>query len=217
MTASLPTPPLVGFNNNVAIAGTRFHIQTEDLGSHGHTSLPTSSLMVGTIKSVRTDYSEHVNRPDRPAVIQQMMRDQHRAMALDLRDGRLDAKIDGLTLSAVPPAAEEDVPESPGATPKARASMTVVATAPQPDIAVVKASRRKAAPSTRAPAGKKRRASQPPSSKGGRKGRPSASSVLQAKPNADSIFGSLPQESLDDVILGYVTQTKNGPPSRDPK
>jgi hypothetical protein len=37
------------------------------------------------------------------------------------------------------------------------------------------------------------------------------------KPNADSIFGTAPQESLDEVILSYVTTAKNGPPTRGSK
>ena len=219
MTAGLP-PPLVGFNNNVRYRGMRFHIQTEDSGvarPHIITHLFADGGHV--IKSVRTDYSEYVNRPDRPTVIQQMMRDQHRAMALDLRDGRLDAKIDGLNVSTPPPPAEEAIPESRREAPKGT-KKKAAATAPESSSSLTgietKLTRRKP-PSQRAPAGKKRRASQPPSSKGPRKGRPSASTILQAKPNADSIFGSLPQESLDDVILSYVTHNKNGPASRGPK
>jgi len=216
VTASLPTP-LVGFNNNVRYRGMRFHIQTEDSGCarpHIITHLFADGGHV--IKSVRTDYSAYVDRPDRPVLIQQMMRDQHRAMALDLRDGRLDAKIDGLTFSAPPPS--EKSPESTRDAPVARVSrkeVSAAASTPEPERTEAKPGRRK---SSRAPAPKKRKPSNPPSSKGPstRKGRPSASAVLQAKPKGDSIFGALPQESLDDVILSYVT-TKNGPPSRRPK
>src|SRR6187551_3444796 len=96
MTSSPPT--LVGFNNNVRYRGMRFHIQTEDSGvtrPHITTHLFADGGYV--IKSVRTDYAGH---PDRAALVQRMMRDQHRAMALDLRDGKLDEKIDAL----VPPA-----------------------------------------------------------------------------------------------------------------
>jgi hypothetical protein len=42
-------------------------------------------------------------------------------------------------------------------------------------------------------------------------GRPSA--ILEAKPSAESIFGAAPQESLDDVILSYVSHAKNTPDS----
>ncbi len=233
MTASLP-PPLVGFNNNVRYRGMRFHIQTEDSGvSRPHIITHLFADGGHVIKSVRTDYSAYVDRPDRPALIQQMMRDQHRAMALDLRDGRLDAKIDGLTFSApppsapllvsTPPASEEAAPPIPRkaktkaepAPVPAQVKESAPSSSAQPESVEGKPSRRK---SSRAPEPKRRKQSHPPSSKGPstRKGRPSASAVLQAKPKGDSIFGALPQESLDDVILSYVT-TKNGPPSRRPK
>lgn len=226
MNASLP-PPLVGFNNNVRYRGMRFHIQTEDSGvSRPHIITHLFADGGHIIKSLRTDYAEYLDRPDRPAVIQRLMKEQHRAMALDLRDGRLDATIDGITLSAPPPEMEDPALGRHAPKVAITRSMPVVAPPPEPsppapsepESSAAKPARRKAT-SSRAPASKKRRPSQPPSSKGrgSSKGRPSASSVLQAKPQGDSIFGALPQESLDDVILSYVTQTKNGPPSRRPK
>ena len=99
MNSSPPT--LVGFNNNVRYRGMRFHIQTEDSGvtrPHITTHLFADGGYV--IKSVRTDYAEYVGHPDRAVLVLRMMKDQHRAMALDLRDGKLDEKIDRL----VPPA-----------------------------------------------------------------------------------------------------------------
>jgi hypothetical protein len=213
-------PPLVGFNNNVRYRGMRFHIQTEDSGvtrPHIITHLFADGGHV--IKSVRTDYSEYVNRPDRPAVVSKLMRDQHRAMALDLRDGRLDEKIDGLspadseappTEAGAPPAsrlAEESSPDTRGPMAHAEAN-----SGREPEAA---------APASRpADPGKKRgrasttprKRSQPPTRKAGR---PSA--ALPNKLSGESIFGTAPQESLDDVILGYVTTTKNGPATRRSK
>jgi hypothetical protein len=322
------SPPLVGFNNNVRYRGMRFHIQTEDSGvtrPHIITHLFADGGHV--IKSVRTDYSEYLGRPDRPSVIHKMMREQHRAMALDLRDGRLDATIDGLSRSAAPPSqAEPDAlqPEatqrSPGvlhlgaaaaplcsgfplpeasaappartATPQASpvvlpAPIAVVApiaiTAPaavaaprglepssparthgnapssktlpapsgvpertrssrrspkQPQSARApepppsapatensrSSSRRRSPASSRRPApapdpaNRKHRPSAVPSSKrppaSSRKGRPAP--ALPANPSGDSIFGTLPKESLDDAILSYVSSTK-GPSTRRPK
>jgi hypothetical protein len=111
-------PPLVGFNNNVRYRGMRFHIQTEDSGitrPHIITHLFADGGYV--IKSVRTDYSEYIDCPDRPVVIQRLMREQHRAMALDLRDGRLDATIDRLTPSQAPGASgAEEASDADGST-----------------------------------------------------------------------------------------------------
>jgi hypothetical protein len=95
--------PLVGFNNNVRYHGMSFHIQTEDSGlvrPHIITHLFADGGRV--IKTLRVDYSEHVGRPDCRATVQRMMRDQHKAMAYDLRQGRIDAIIDTLLLRAPP-------------------------------------------------------------------------------------------------------------------
>jgi hypothetical protein len=78
-----------------------FHIQTEDSGlvrPHIITHLFADGGRV--IKTLRVDYSEHVGRPDCRATVQRMMRDQHKAMAYDLRQGRIDAIIDALLLRA---------------------------------------------------------------------------------------------------------------------
>ncbi|MEY2934185.1 MAG: hypothetical protein RL033_4934 [Pseudomonadota bacterium] len=244
-------PPLVGFNNNVRYRGMRFHIQTEDSGvtrPHILTHLFADGGRV--IKSLRTDYAEFVDHPDRPAMIHRMMREQHRAMAIDLRDGRLDATID--TLRSEPPASGEDLDE-PRTVKFADPSNSVRAPAPgsqgsAPPATVVSARRgpdaeprasssqasllaqRPSASSparpSRPPAGRSLRPSRPPEA-GKKRGRSSApkqrrslgrpSAVLDAKPSAESIFGAAPQESLDDVILSYVTHGKNTPDPRGRK
>jgi hypothetical protein len=241
-------PPLVGFNNNVRYRGMRFHIQTEDSGCarpHIITHLFADGGRV--IKSIRTDYSEYVDHPDRPALLQRMMRDQHRAMAIDLRDGRLDATIDSLR-SQAPEAAEElnEEPAAPRAARKAAGRRSVPPPAEreeEPAPSSRKGARKAAAETSRAEkssepvgaeASKEARRSRPPargrrpsrapeaSTKKGRsatpKGRRSlVRSAAGPKPSGDSIFGTAPQESLDDVILGYVTQGKNGPDTRGRK
>jgi hypothetical protein len=116
MTSSPPT--LTGFNNNVRYRGMRFHIQTEDSGitrPHITTQLFADGGYV--IKSLRTDYREYVDHPERAVLVHRLMRDQHRAMALDLRDGKLDATIDRIApapaeLAADVPAADAPQPAS---------------------------------------------------------------------------------------------------------
>jgi hypothetical protein len=240
-------PPLVGFNNNVRYRGMRFHIQTEDSGCarpHIITHLFADGGRV--IKSIRTDYSEYVGHPDRPALLQRMMRDQHRAMAIDLRDGHLDKTIDSL-LSQAPEPSEElsEEPAAPRAGRKASPRRSVPPPAAQGEEEPAPSSRKgsrkapearrteKAEPSD-AEASKEARRSRPPArgrrpsrvpeamAKKGRsvtpKGRRSlVRSAAGPKPGGDSIFGTAPQESLDDVILGYVTQGKNGPDTRGRK
>lgn len=93
-------PPLVGFNNNVRYRGQRFHIQTEDSGvrrPHIATHLFADGGHI--IKSMRSDYAEHVERSDRAVVVRKMMMDQHKAMAIALRRGSLDELLSGLSES----------------------------------------------------------------------------------------------------------------------
>lgn len=122
MTSSPPT--LSGFNNNVRYRGLRFHIQTEDSGitrPHITTHLFADGGYV--IGSQRTAYMEYVDHPERASIVARMMREQHRAMALALRDGKLDATIDRIAPSLAPaepaePAAIEASPSvPPAATP----------------------------------------------------------------------------------------------------
>ena len=124
MTSSPPT--LSGFNNNVRYRGMRFHIQTEDSGitrPHIVTHLFADGGYV--IKCLRTDYADLVSHPERASMVHRMMRDQHRAMALELRDGKLDATIDRIApICSEPPAADE--PSHSSATP------SEIASAPSP-------------------------------------------------------------------------------------
>jgi hypothetical protein len=123
VTTRVPPQPLVGFNNNLRYRGLSFHIQTEDSGL-GRPHIITHLFADGgrVIKTRRIDYSEHVNGPDCREVVQRMMRDQHRAMANDLRKGEVDAIIDELVPPPAPPraiAAEvEKVPPKPASRPR---------------------------------------------------------------------------------------------------
>jgi hypothetical protein len=87
--------PLVGFNNNVKHHGRVFHVQTEDSGvkrPHIVTHLFADGGRI--IKSTRTDYSEHLGRADLHATIRRLMKEQHKAMFIALRDGQLNETIE---------------------------------------------------------------------------------------------------------------------------
>ena len=115
MNSSPPT--LTGFNNNVRYRGMRFHIQTEDSGvTRPHITTHLFADGGHVIKSLRTDYAEYVDHPERVSVVQRLMREQHRAMALELRDGKLDATIDRIA----PPAPEEEAEPAPATQLSAR-------------------------------------------------------------------------------------------------
>src|SRR5579862_5800902 len=88
--------PLLGYNNNVRHKGRVFHIQTEDSGvRYGH--IITHLFMDGgrILKSVKTSYAEYIGGERLGDVIREMMKQQHKAMFIALRDGKFDPVADG--------------------------------------------------------------------------------------------------------------------------
>src|SRR5580704_10309302 len=92
--------PLLGYNNNVRHKGKVFHVQTEDSGvKYGH--IITHLFMDGgrILKSVKTGYSEYVDNDRMGEIVREMMKQQHKAMFIALRDGKFDPIIDGADVS----------------------------------------------------------------------------------------------------------------------
>lgn len=126
--------PLVGFNNNVKHRGRIFHVQTEDSGV-SRPRIVTHLFADGgrIIKSTKTDYSEHVGRKDMVVVVRRLMKEQHKAMFIALRDGQFDDAISDACVTPVPDAAAKSsapraverpptLPEIPRGGPAADAS-----------------------------------------------------------------------------------------------
>ena len=88
-------PPLLGFNNNVRHRGRIFHIQTEDSGVK-NPRIVTHLFADGgrIIKTTRTEYAEHITRPDMQAFVRSLMKEQHKAMFTALRMGELDTLLE---------------------------------------------------------------------------------------------------------------------------
>jgi hypothetical protein len=124
--------PLLGYNNNVRHKNRVFHIQTEDSGvSHPH--IITHLFMDGgrILKSVKTSYAEHVGTDAMKETVRGMMKEQHKAMFIALRDGQYDHIVD-------PGAAAAAAAASATAT-AAAAAAPVAAAAPAPEPAVAAA------------------------------------------------------------------------------
>ncbi|MBX3200410.1 MAG: hypothetical protein KF894_19895 [Labilithrix sp.] len=88
--------PLLGYNNNVRHRGRVFHIQTEDSGVN-HPHIITHLFMDGgrILKSVKKSYAEHVGADNMSETVRALMKEQHKAMFVALRDGQFDALVDG--------------------------------------------------------------------------------------------------------------------------
>ena len=110
--------PLLGYNNNVRHKGKVFHVQTEDSGvKYGH--IITHLFMDGgrILKSVKTGYSEYVDNDRMGEIVREMMKQQHKAMFIALRDGKFDSIIEGADASQSTqsfPAATPAAPPSAG-------------------------------------------------------------------------------------------------------
>jgi hypothetical protein len=87
--------PLLGYNNNVRHKNRVFHIQTEDSGVN-HPHIITHLFMDGgrILKSVKRSYAEHVGSDGMSELVRQMMKEQHKAMFIALRDGQFDHIVD---------------------------------------------------------------------------------------------------------------------------
>jgi hypothetical protein len=112
----------VGFNTNVVYHGQTLHIQTEDSG-RGRPHVITHLYSGGTILATKRTSYEHLDgAEDLRAKVRDLMRAQHKAMVLELRDGVHDAAIhravDGgpSTTASEPPPAPEVPPTVPHAT-----------------------------------------------------------------------------------------------------
>ncbi len=95
MSNKVPSP-LLGYNNNVRHKGKVFHIQTEDSGvKYGH--IITHLFMDGgrILKSVKTSYAEYIGNERMGDIVREMMKQQHKAMFIALRDGKFDTIADG--------------------------------------------------------------------------------------------------------------------------
>src|ERR1700692_3083924 len=90
-SAVISPSPLLGYNDNVRHKGKVFHIQTEDSGvKYGRimTHLFTDGGQI--LKSVKTSYAEDTGNERRGDIVREMMKQQHKAMFISLRDGKFD-------------------------------------------------------------------------------------------------------------------------------
>jgi hypothetical protein len=87
--------PLLGYNNNIRHKSRVFHVQTEDSGIR-HPHIITHLFMDGgrILKSVKTSYADRLGAEGMADVVRQMMKEQHKAMLMDLRDGQYDHLVE---------------------------------------------------------------------------------------------------------------------------
>lgn len=177
--------PLLGYNNNVRHGGKLYHIQTEDSGlKHPHIITHLFADGGRIIASRKTSYAEYVGTDDYQATVKQLMKEQHKAMFIALRDGEYDEDEDGNS---------EAKPEAQAAPAQAAPVQPAAAAKPSEPTkpARKESSDRVAGPGTY-------QVTQP------------VAGATEVKPAARpaSIFGGdlVSEKSLDEVILGYLAE-----------
>lgn len=172
--------PLLGYNTNVRHHGKLYHIQTEDSGvKHPHIITHLFADGGRIIASKKTSYADIVGREDLKDRVKQMMRDQHKAMFIALRDGEYDEDGSEPTQEVKPAPLDVDALEA--------AAARLASAAPEP------------APEPAPPPKPKKYQETVPVHE--------ASAKPKSLPPS-SIFGSdlLSEKSLDEVILSYLAE-----------
>lgn len=133
---------VVGFNHNFRYNGELYHVQTED-GGVKNPFIVTLLYKAGTILArKKVSYNDILKADNLPAVVEELMKDQHREMLRCLKNGEFDAVIEKRTSTAGSSAAAEtvsgppapvaaQVPPTPAAPPEPLRSETVA-----PDVEV---------------------------------------------------------------------------------
>jgi hypothetical protein len=132
---SKPVSPLLGYNNNVRHKNRVFHIQTEDSGIK-HPHIITHLFMDGgrILKSIKRSYAEHVGADKMQDTVKQMMKEQHKAMFIALRDGQFDGLLEEGLAAREKAAAEASARNSAPAAANDKASSGAPVKASRPPV-----------------------------------------------------------------------------------
>jgi hypothetical protein len=90
-----------GFNTNIRYRGHIFHVQTEDGGKESPSIITLLYSGGAILFSRKTSYAEQADKPDREAVVRQMIEAQHSARVQALKTGKLDDKLGLVSPDAV--------------------------------------------------------------------------------------------------------------------
>ncbi|MDO3377477.1 hypothetical protein [Geoalkalibacter halelectricus] len=84
---------VVGFNHNVRYDGELYHVQTED-GGLKNPCIITHLYRGGTIvASQKTSYADIIKADGLSAIVEDLMKEQHKTLLRRLKDGEFDALI----------------------------------------------------------------------------------------------------------------------------
>jgi hypothetical protein len=91
-----PSSPEFGFNHNIRHRGHLYHVQTEDSGINNPRVITHLFRDGGhIIKTLRTDYSDLPDDADRAGRVRELMKQQHKLMLKQLKEGSFDTLLPG--------------------------------------------------------------------------------------------------------------------------
>ncbi len=163
------------------------------------------------VKSTRTDYSEHVGRSDMVEVVKRLMKEQHKAMFVELRSGVLDEKI-GFSDDAPPPTISGDEQVKQAADELAKKAVRAPTGTVPPGARITTPPRRQSsspAASTSAPPHRPGTDRVTPKEGERAYAAPRPASIFSATSPVGGIFGEvggIDEKSLDDAILSYLAE-----------
>lgn len=107
---------VLGFNHNVNYKGEVFHVQTEDSGVK-NPHIVTLLYRAGVIlASKKTSYADILKIDSLEAVVEDLMKEQHKDMMRRLKNGEFDGKILETVSPASSPAPQQQAEEETGST-----------------------------------------------------------------------------------------------------
>lgn len=125
---------IVGFNHNVTYRGVGFHVQTED-GGLKRPQLVTLLYHGGTIiSSQKTTYADIIKVDDLDRVVEELAKEQHKAMLRSLTKGEFDDRIVEL---GIPLGASNDQSPSPAPATQPISTQPTAEVTPAEDSSVI--------------------------------------------------------------------------------
>lgn len=84
---------ILGFNHNIMYRGEVFHVQTEDSGVENPTIVTLLYKGGVILGSAKTSYADILNMESLEEVVEELMKEQHKAVMRRLKSGEFDERI----------------------------------------------------------------------------------------------------------------------------
>ncbi len=105
---------IMGYNHNLMYKGEIFHVQTEDSGEANPHFVTVLYRGGAIISSKKTSYSDILKIENLPAIIEDLMKEQHKGMMRRLKSGEFDEKI---SVVKAPMTSDKHAIQTPEASP----------------------------------------------------------------------------------------------------